>query len=144
MDYLLPIENHPFTQGFTTSESLHQYNGKIIRVLLSDDSLSVHKITKQGSHNLVTPPPSTSRNPNDPLALPKEAWEAFYAEGSINPSAEVKGGFGFYLNGPEGFKEALESGKTEAVMSYRMMLEKGWECVKGGKLPGICMYPFGP
>ncbi|KAJ7643707.1 polysaccharide lyase family 14 protein [Roridomyces roridus] len=68
---------------------------------------------------------------------PSLAWEAFYPNGSINPAAAIPGGFGFYVAGPAAFSEKLAAGATHAVLSYRMMLQEGWEWVKGGKLPGI-------
>jgi hypothetical protein len=67
------------------------------------------------------------------------AWEAFYPEGSINPSATIPGGFTFYLKGPLDFAKRLESA-TEALFSYRVMFEEEWEWVKGGKLPGLCKW----
>lgn len=78
------------------------------------------------------------------LPPPSTAWEALYPKGSINPSAEIPGGFGFYLAGTKDFSDLLEGpgqgqpSATEVVMSYRMMLERDWEWAKGGKLPGIC------
>ncbi|TFK65183.1 hypothetical protein BDN72DRAFT_845832 [Pluteus cervinus] len=71
------------------------------------------------------------------VPLPKEAWEAFYPKGSINPNAPLPGGFSFYLSGPTAFANALSDGATEVILSYRVMLETEWEWVKGGKLPGI-------
>ena len=55
----------------------------------------------------------------------------------MNPSGSIPGGFGPYLSGPTAFAKRLETAK-EAIFSYRLMLQKDWEWVKGGKLPGIC------
>lgn len=72
-------------------------------------------------------------------APPEEAWEAFYSAGSINPSGTIKGGFGFYMKGPEPFEESLErTDAVEVVCGYEVMFEEGFEFVKGGKLPGVC------
>ncbi|KAJ7133559.1 hypothetical protein C8R44DRAFT_772670, partial [Mycena epipterygia] len=68
------------------------------------------------------PPPESS--------TPAISWEAFYPKGSINPSAPLPGGFGFYLSGPSAFASKLESGATHVILSYRMMLQSDWEWVK--------------
>jgi hypothetical protein len=47
---------------------------------------------------------------------------------------------GFYLAGPKEIASLLDQGAKEAVFGYRVMFEKGWEWVKGGKLPGMCAY----
>ena len=130
--HLIPIED--FQSGFTTCSALRL--DKVIYVPLNDNELGVHKISSRTSHKLVTPPPI---NPDlSGLPSPTLAWEAFYPKGSINPSAPIPGGFGLYLSGPTSFAECLNDGAQEVVLSYRMMLEDGWEWVKGGKLPGIC------
>lgn len=108
-----------YQDGFTTNSTLH-----------------VIKISSRLSHKFVLSPHPAYRGPE--FTSPTVAWEAFYPKGSINPSASIPGGFGFYLLGAEAFIKSLESGATEAVLSYRMMLQEGWEWVKGGKLPGIC------
>jgi len=66
----------------------------------------------------------------------KSHGKPFFPEGSINPSGTIPGGFGFYLSGPSNFAKRLESA-TEALFSYRVMFEEGWEWMKGGKLPGL-------
>jgi hypothetical protein len=45
---------------------------------------------------------------------------------------------GFYFGGPKEIVALLEQGATEAAFGYRVMFEKGWDWVKGGKLPGMC------
>ncbi|KAJ7213984.1 hypothetical protein GGX14DRAFT_444723 [Mycena pura] len=92
---------------------------------------------------------SGSREPETESDLrwpaPPRAWEVFYQKGSINPrsqpTAPIPGGFGFYLAGPTPFRVAAKlssgTGAVHVVLSYRVMLQEGWEWVKGGKLPGI-------
>lgn len=108
---------------------------RITQVSLSDSAVGVHKSSSRLPHKLVEPPaPCAAAVDNHP---PKIAWEAFYPKGSINPSATIPGGFGFYMSGPPDFAHRLESAR-EALFSYRVMFEEEWEWVKGGKLPGIC------
>ncbi|KAF8161650.1 polysaccharide lyase family 14 protein [Crassisporium funariophilum] len=132
--HLLPIA--AFQSGFTTC--CHIQHERIQNVVLNDQSLGVHKITSRTTHKLVQPP-ATAISKHDHVPSPDFAWEAFYPAGSINPSAEIPGGFGFYLSGPPSFAAGLETAK-EVVLSYRMMLQTGWEWVKGGKLPGVCKF----
>lgn len=125
-----------FKNGFTTSQDMKRDN-RIVVVALSDSTLGVHKIYSKTSHNLVVPPkPSGS----SALPPPNKAWEAFYPKGSINPGGTNPGGFGFYLSGPASFAKQLQDGAKEVIMSYRVMLQKEWEWVKGGKMPGWCEY----
>ncbi|KAF7298663.1 Polysaccharide lyase family 14 protein [Mycena indigotica] len=145
--HLLPVPS--FKSGFTTCALINV--PAIEHVPLEDPSLGVHKITSRTNHPLVTPPSTTAHSLVDQetgantLALsdsstdPKQAWEALYPRGSINPSGKIPGGFGFYLAGPKDFADKLtiEGGATHVVLSYRMMLQHDWEWVKGGKLPGI-------
>lgn len=120
-------------------------------VALQDADLGVHYATPGTSHALVIPPPVSPwrQPPSDMVPMsdfsasedwpaPSLTWEAFYPNGSINPAGLIPGGFGFYVSGPQAFAAQLASGATHAVLSYRMMLQPGWEWVKGGKLPGIC------
>jgi hypothetical protein len=92
--------------------------------------LGVYKSSSNLPHKLVTLPAHGDQSPHT-------AWEAFFPEGSINPSATISGGFSFYLKGPSDFAKRLESA-TEALFSYKVMFEEEWEWVKGGKLPGLC------
>ncbi|KAJ3731567.1 hypothetical protein DFJ43DRAFT_1079557 [Lentinula guzmanii] len=139
---LVPVPH--FQYGFSTSTSANTSLSLSI-VNLSDKALGVHKISSRTAHPLVSPPslntPTRSLECHD-LPPPILAWEAFYPKGSINPSAAIPGGFGFYLNGPKEFSDILHGSKSstganEIVMSYRMMLQSDWEWVKGGKLPGV-------
>ncbi|KAJ6504705.1 hypothetical protein C8R47DRAFT_1245747, partial [Mycena vitilis] len=133
--HLIPVD--AFRSGFTACPSLVVRNVK--QVALTDSDLGVHKVTSRTNHPLVPPPPSDSEHSDADWPNPSLAWEAFYPQGSINPSAPIPGGFGFYLSGPSAFSSKLESGATHVVLSYRMMLQSGWEWVKGGlKSPGIC------
>ncbi|KAJ6583931.1 polysaccharide lyase family 14 protein [Mycena vulgaris] len=134
LSHLIPVDT--FQSGFTACPSL--LLEKIDSVSLKDSELGVHKVTSRTSHPLVVPPPEASSIPEAAdWPAPSIAWEAFYPRGSISPSAPTPGGFGFYLSGPPGFTSKLESGATHVILSYRMMLQDGWEWVKGGKLPGI-------
>jgi hypothetical protein len=127
LSHLIPVSE--FVSGFTTST--HIYHEKLQHITLADKELGVHKVTSSTMHRLVKPPPTSTSN------APSSAWEAVYPKGSINPSAPIPGGFGFYLSGPTMFAKRLETA-SEVIFSYRMMLQDGWEWVKGGKLPGVC------
>jgi len=129
---LIPAKT--YKNGFTTSQDMKR-DDRIVVVTLSDSTLGVHKIYSRTSHNLVVPPkPSGSSD----LPPPNKAWEASYPKGSINPGSTNPGGFGFYLSGPASFAKQLQDGAKEVIMSYRVMLQKEWEWVKGGKMPGWC------
>ncbi|KAJ7017896.1 polysaccharide lyase family 14 protein [Mycena alexandri] len=131
LSHLIPV--HAFRSGFTACPSL--VLPKIQRVSLKDLDLGVHKVTPRTNHTLVPAPPTEDSDSEWPT--PSLAWEAFYPKGSINPSAPIPGGFGFYVSGPTDFATKLQSGATHVILSYRMTLQNDWEWVKGGKLPGI-------
>lgn len=133
MHPLIPIPDFEF--GFTTCS--HVQHPKIQLLGLNDCQLGVHKVSSRTTHNVVQPPNSTLTN----FPSPDTAWEAFYPEGSINPSADIPGGFSFYLSGPQDFADRLKTA-SEVVMSYRMMLQEGWRWQKGGKLPGVCEFTY--
>ena len=125
--YLFPVPPSRIVHGFTTSTAIKIQN--VTHVDLSDSTLGVHKIWSQTAHNLVTMPDG------------KQAWEAYFPEGSINPGNKLTppGGFGFYLRGPRTFHDLLtRETPEEVIMGYEVMFEAGWEWRKGGKLPGIC------
>ena len=136
MAQLLPVSN--FKLGFTTfshsgsSASITELN--ILSVPLADSALGIHKITRSLTHEIVRPPPPLHPSPDDP----KLAWEARYPAGSCSPKSKIPGGMGFYFGGPKEIVALLEQGATEATFGYRVMFEKGWDWVKGGKLPGMC------
>ncbi|KAG7091566.1 hypothetical protein E1B28_010591 [Marasmius oreades] len=155
----IPLPN--FHHGFSTNHALCQaYQWRLTHVKLqnSKKDLGVHKISKTGFPPIVSPPSPllqeqmSSLSPSVELIQsveeqekgedetcrlqlpppPTHAFEAFYPKGSINPSAPIPGGFGFYLTGPNDFVSG-----QEVLMSYRVMFQNDWEWVKGGKLPGI-------
>ncbi|KAJ7690344.1 polysaccharide lyase family 14 protein [Mycena rosella] len=130
ISHLIPVDT--FQSGFTACPFL--LLDKVDSVPLKDSELGVHKVTSRTNHPLVVPPAAAD---TVDWPAPSLAWEAFYPQGSINPPARIPGGFGFYLSGPPAFAAKLESGATHVVLSYRMMLQSGWEWVKGGKLPGV-------
>ncbi|KAG5719404.1 hypothetical protein E4T56_gene13457 [Termitomyces sp. T112] len=131
--HLIPVDN--FKHAFTTSDH-YEHHPSILHVPLGDEALGVHKVSSRTTHKLVTPP-SPLHKSADGHNAPETAWEALYPKGSINPASELPGGFGFHLSGPKEFAQELARGATEAVFSYRMMLQSDWEWVKGGKLPGV-------
>ncbi|KDQ28472.1 polysaccharide lyase family 14 protein [Pleurotus ostreatus PC15] len=134
MDVLLPVPE--FLSGFTTCPSLSTELLTIIS--LDDHCLGVHKITRRTTHEVVEPPKEPRQNIpclSNTIPSPTVAWEAKYPKGSINPSAPIPGGFGFYLSGPSDFLEFLRCGAQEVLFSYRMMLSDNWDWMKGGKLP---------
>lgn len=123
---LFPIS---VTAGFTTSTDIHLPTN-VQHVALSDEGLGVHKVTGRTTHNIVTPPiPPPGSSHSSTLS-----WEASYPLGSINPSAEIPGGFNFYLDAGAQFKSC----SSHTLGSYRVLFEEGFDWVKGGKLPGLC------
>jgi hypothetical protein len=139
LHHLVPVDK--FQSGFTVCDSLEIAG--IESTDLDDSKLGVHKVTSRTSHRVVVPPlPVETVTSSTDGGLPAVAWEAFYPKGSINPSAPIPGGFGFYCSGTADFASALQAGATNVIVSYRMMLQSDWEWVKGGKLPGICLYLF--
>lgn len=111
-------------------------------IALSDSALGVHRAQSNLPRPLVKPPSPVGPT-NNALPAPKSAYQATYPKGSINPTATIPGGFGFYLSGEQSFTSKLKgSAPKEVVMSYRLMLEKGFQFQKGGKLPGICTSLF--
>jgi hypothetical protein len=150
MTDLFPIST--FHSAFSTNPLLAHSLPGVVHVPIDDErSLGIHKVSSRTSHPLVKPPPpslishSSSESflsSSSPLPLPILAWEALYPEGSINPTAAIPGGFGFYLSGPGEFSESVKTAR-EVVFSYRVMMQEGWDWVKGGKLPGLCQsYSF--
>ncbi|KAF8514708.1 hypothetical protein BU17DRAFT_52395 [Hysterangium stoloniferum] len=93
---------------------------------LSDSKLGIHHVSKVTTHTVFTLADGKSK-----------AWEAIYREGSYTPTAEIKGGFGFYLKGPAGEWQTRMSEASEVVLGYAVLFEKGFDFVRGGKLPGI-------
>ncbi|ETW74606.1 polysaccharide lyase family 14 protein [Heterobasidion irregulare TC 32-1] len=146
---LLPLPSASIHNAFTTSNLLSRtsFPHGISLTPLTDAALGVHKLSHPHilTHRVVCPPVphtavaiATASASSVQDANEKEAWEAIYIKGSINPAGAVKGGFGFYLGGPEDFQARLmHEGAEEVLMAYEVMFEKDWEWAKGGKLPGI-------
>ncbi|PPQ78963.1 hypothetical protein CVT25_002292 [Psilocybe cyanescens] len=121
ISHLIPTPE--FLYGFSTCTSIGSHSS-IQLVALDDLQLGVHKVSSSTTHNTVQPPAPEFESPDQ--KTPTLAWEALYPAGSVNPSGPIPGGFGFYLSGPSVFAQRLESA-TEAIFSYRMMLQDGWE-----------------
>ncbi|KAI0628418.1 hypothetical protein C8Q77DRAFT_1076764 [Trametes polyzona] len=132
---LFPIPENSIALGFTTSNNTTSPHVQVVP--LSDKALGVHKVTSATTHHLVQPPvPIPGADEANQLA-----WEAIYAEGSINPGnkSAPPGGFGFYLRGPPEFAASLRDPAVngEVVLGYDVLLQDDFDFVKGGKLPGI-------
>jgi len=110
-------------------EQSQSQSERINHVILDDAELGVHHVSQGTTHEVFTLSDGVLK-----------AWEALYREGSYKPSAEIKGGFGFYLKGPkEEWEEQLPLA-SEVIFGYAVLFEEGFDFVKGGKLPGICRY----
>lgn len=79
-----------YSSAWSTSSS--QFNN-VQKLALSDSTLNVNRVSSGTTHNIVQ-------------INGKTAWEAFYPKGSMNPSSGIRGGFGFYLNGPQSWNLA--------------------------------------
>ncbi|KAG8771764.1 hypothetical protein FRC12_003421 [Ceratobasidium sp. 428] len=113
----------PILRGFTTFPHCASLNSNNIDLLpLTDRALGVEKATPGFTHRSVE-------------VDGVHAWEAFYPQGSINPQGKIKGGFGFYMCGPGGACE-YECAR-DALFSYAIRFEDGFDFVKGGKIPGL-------
>ncbi|KAG8838867.1 hypothetical protein FRB91_007347 [Serendipita sp. 411] len=107
-----------YQSGWTTSKSKFS---NVQNVKLSDKALGVERVSQGTTHNVVQ-------------INGKTAWEAFYPEGSRSPSSSIRGGFGFYMTGPESWR--IETAK-EITYSYAVMFQDDFEWKRGGKLPGL-------
>ncbi|KIM28461.1 polysaccharide lyase family 14 protein [Serendipita vermifera MAFF 305830] len=107
-----------YQSGWTTSTSSFP---NIMNVPLTDNALGVNRVSEGTSHNIVQ-------------IGGKTAWEAFYPKGSMNPSSDIRGGFGFYLDGPQSWSIA---NAKEITFSYAVMFQSDFQWAKGGKLPGL-------
>jgi hypothetical protein len=67
----------------------------------------------------------------------KSCLKSHYPAGSWNLKGNPKGGISFYAPGPANVN--LEKAK-EAIFSYSVLFPPGFAFVKGGKLPGFCVY----
>lgn len=122
--HLFPL---PVQHGFTSFPQCDAHDPHISVLPLSDRALGVEKATPGASHNVVE-------------VDGVRAWEAFYRKGSINPKGKIMGGFGFYVSGPGG--PCLYESARDALFSYALRFDEGFEFVKGGKIPGLCEYAF--
>lgn len=89
---------------------------------LTNDFLRPTKDMKSLSHDITKAPDG------------KSAMEAFYPKGSMNPGNSPAGGFSFYAPGPS---DVNIEGAKEVTFGYSVFFEKGFDWVKGGKLPGV-------
>ncbi|KIJ43192.1 polysaccharide lyase family 14 protein [Sphaerobolus stellatus SS14] len=112
----------PYLAAFSTSPFVNLTD--ISQVPLSDTSLGVTKVSSGTSHPVVAGP-----------ITGEASWQATYPNGSYAPSSGIRGGFGFYLAGPNFFADLLPTA-TEVLTSYSVYFEEDWEWQKGGKLPG--------
>lgn len=64
----------------------------------------------------------------------KYALKAEFPAGSYRPEGPIKGGLSFYASGPESVK--LDTAQA-AMFGYSIYFPKGFDFVKGGKLPGL-------
>lgn len=114
LDALFPLGRKG--KSWTTSEKADDARS------LSDDTLRPTKDMKKLSHDITKAPDG------------KEAMEAVYPRGSMNPGNDPAGGISFYAPGPEDVD--LTSAK-EVTFGYSVFFEDGFDWVKGGKLPGV-------
>lgn len=129
MDNFLFPNNHSYKLAWTTSPLVSL--SEVEFVDLSDEALGVHRIDRRRPQIEVVPAP------HSPAGALHRAWLSSYPKGSINPNGDIPGGVGFYLSGPNRFRERLVDAK-EVIFGYSVLFESDWEWVKGGKLPGIC------
>ena len=130
--WLFP-DNYTYTSAWTSSSWVD--NPNISNVDISLEDLGALRVDTRRPPCEVVPAPNIS------CPSPQKAWKAFYPEGSINPRGAIPGGLGFYLTGPGDFQEKLRTAR-EAIFGYSVLFQEDWEWVKGGKLPGACMFPL--
>ena len=95
----------------------------------TDATLGVTKDLKGFTHKIVKAPDGVT------------SIQSHYPKGSFNPSHQPKGGIGFYAAGPKSVD--LTTAK-EVTLSYSVLFPKGFDFVKGGKMPGLCASPPSP
>ncbi|KAF8578466.1 polysaccharide lyase family 14 protein [Ramaria rubella] len=120
--YIFPI---PVKSGWTTSTGVVGVPD-ITNFDLSDSELGVHRVSSGTTHEVSTLSDGVSK-----------AWVAVYRKGSYKPSGEIKGGFGFYVKGPEGEWRNKLPDSSEIVVAYAVRFQEDFDFIKGGKLPGI-------
>jgi hypothetical protein len=75
---------------------------------------------------------STSKNPELSSVIEEQVLKVNYPKGSYKPSADPKGGIGFYASPKEIFPES-----NFITLYYDLYFDESFDPVKGGKLPGI-------
>ena len=119
---LMPVDvKTTGNSGWTTT------NGVSGALPLSDATLKPQKLLSALPHKYIPAPDG------------KLAMQAHYPQGSYTFGHGVEGGISFYSAGPGNVD--LTTAK-EATLGYSVMFDKDFEFQKGGKLPGLCMYPF--
>jgi len=111
---LFPVAD--FQESWTTSTSSKK------SLALSDSTFRPTRVLSGLSHDYVDAPDG------------KKSMKAHYPKGSYNFQNTPKGGISFYAPGPSNVD--LTSAK-EATFGYSVFFEKGFDFVKGGKLPGF-------
>ncbi|EKM53815.1 polysaccharide lyase family 14 protein, partial [Phanerochaete carnosa HHB-10118-sp] len=121
---LFPIPHAQTVSGLTTAPAVSLAH--VAHVALFDSKLGIHKVSRH-SHNVVIPPYTDAAHPT--------AWEAVFAQDSINPRNKMAppGGFGFYIHGPETWQHKLKRRGEwqEVIMSYEVLFEDGWKWQRG-------------
>ena len=118
---LFPVS--PLLSHWTTSTSIPG------ALPLSDATFRPHNIISALSHEYVSAPDG------------RFSMRANYPKGSYTFSHAPQGGFSFYAPGPANVD--LTKAK-EATFGCTVYFRKGFDFVKGGKLPGICTKCFNP
>lgn len=101
MDEFLFPKSHNYTHAWTTSKVIDIPSIK--HVDLDDTLLNVHKTSIA---------PQADNVPNTTV----RAWRAFYPEGGVNPGSDTPSGFGFYMGGPDDFKNNLETAEEGKLL----------------------------
>jgi hypothetical protein len=126
-----------YQSGWTTSRSSFP---NVKNVPLSDPALGVNRVsggmsTINGGKRSYNAKWTLGTSHNVVRINETAAWEAVYPKGSMNPSSDIRGGFGFYLDGPDSWN--IEAA-NEVTFSYAVMFQNDFKWQKGGKLPGLC------
>ncbi|KAG2008452.1 alginate lyase [Coprinopsis cinerea AmutBmut pab1-1] len=109
----------PLSQGVASWSVSNKVRGSLE---LTKKNLNAKKVASGLPLNITTGP---NKKPSLRVGYPK---------GSYRLDVEPRGGISFYTNGPKGFN--LTNAK-EATFGYSVYFPKGFEFVKGGKLPGL-------
>lgn len=112
---LFPVQ--PIISSWTTSKASDR------ALPLSDDTLHPFKEIKELTHNYTNAPDGVY------------SMKAHYPAGSYSFGGTPRGGFSFYAPGPA----SLDLTKAkEVTYGYTVLFPKGFDFVKGGKIPGLC------